>query len=147
MYHIESRLLEIRLSIRDGANEIDTVINRPAALAHEWTVVYDELALMRAECGDRAHLKTILAVGELESYENVYAASIVAMLAGSDFIKTSTGKEAINATLPYAYVMCRAIKFYRGVPNIRALDLTSQGMLIEQTVSNHCVATTPQIGL
>lgn len=72
--------------------------------------LYNEIVAMRKACGDRAHLKTILAVGELGSYDNIYTASMTCMLAGADFIKTSTGKEStVNATLPVTVVMCRAI--------------------------------------
>uniref|UniRef100_A0A0M3IBK1 deoxyribose-phosphate aldolase n=1 Tax=Ascaris lumbricoides TaxID=6252 RepID=A0A0M3IBK1_ASCLU len=110
-YRLESRVLEIKLAIEDGADEIDVVINRPAALEQDWKCIHDELAAFKAECG-KAHMKTILATGELQNYENIYKASWAAMLAGSDFIKTSTGKESVNATPEVAYVMCSAIKHY-----------------------------------
>ncbi len=109
---LETRLAEIRQAVKDGATEIDIVINRAAALRGDWQVVYDEVRLMREACGD-AHMKSILAVGELDTYKNVYRASLVCMMAGSDFIKTSTGKETkFNATLPVSLVMCRAIRDY-----------------------------------
>ncbi|KAA0198204.1 Deoxyribose-phosphate aldolase [Fasciolopsis buskii] len=85
--------------------------------------VYEEVRAMRAACGDRAHMKTILAVGELGSYDNVYAASMTCMLAGADFIKTSTGKESVNATLPGSLVMARAIKDFEDVYNIQASEI------------------------
>uniref|UniRef100_A0AC35TNU1 Deoxyribose-phosphate aldolase n=1 Tax=Rhabditophanes sp. KR3021 TaxID=114890 RepID=A0AC35TNU1_9BILA len=110
-YRIESRCLEIELAVADGADEIDTVINRGAAIDGDWRLVHDELAAMKAACG-KAHLKTILATGELESLENVHKASWTAIMAGSDFIKTSTGKESVNATLEVAYVMCKVIDAY-----------------------------------
>ncbi|VDM48409.1 unnamed protein product [Toxocara canis] len=110
-YRLESRVLEVKLAVEDGADEIDIVINRAAALEQDWKCVHDEVAAFKAACG-KAHMKTILATGELQSYENIYRASWAAMLAGSDFIKTSTGKESVNATPEVAYVMCTAIKRY-----------------------------------
>ena len=97
----------------DGAAEIDTVITRAHVLRGEWEALYDEVRLMREACGD-AHLKVILATGELATLSNVARASQVAMMAGADFIKTSTGKEGVNATLPFALVMARAIRDYQG---------------------------------
>lgn len=108
---LRERLAEIRASVADGATEIDTVITRAHVLRGEWEALYDEVKAMREACGD-AHLKVILATGELATLSNVARASEVAMQAGADFIKTSTGKEGVNATLPYALVMCRAIRAY-----------------------------------
>jgi len=109
---LPQRLAEIRASAQDGAVEIDTVITRAHVLRGDWEALYDEVRAMREACGD-AHLKVILATGELATLSNVARASHVAMMAGADFIKTSTGKETANATLPYALVMCRAIREYR----------------------------------
>ncbi len=106
-YPLVTRLEEIRLAVAAGASEIDIVINRQMALEHQWLKLYEEVKLMKRACGDGVHLKTILAVGELGSMENVYKASLVCMMAGADFIKTSTGKEAVNATLAVGLVMCR----------------------------------------
>jgi deoxyribose-phosphate aldolase len=108
---LRERLAEIRASVDDGAVEIDTVITRAHVLQGNWEALYDEVRLMREACGD-AHLKVILATGELSTLTNVARASQVAMMAGADFIKTSTGKEGTNATLPFALVMCRAIRDY-----------------------------------
>nr|CAG4644918.1 EOG090X08W6 [Leptodora kindtii] len=108
---LQVRLDEIRFAVQSGAREIDIVINRELALGQKWKEVYDELVEMRKACGP-AHMKSILAVGELSNLTNIYRASLVAMMAGSDFIKTSTGKETINATLPIGLVMCRAIREY-----------------------------------
>lgn len=105
------RLEEIRYAVDNCAAEIDIVINREQALRGEWSALYDEIAQMREACGD-AHLKAILATGELETLRNVYAASMVAMQAGADFIKTSTGKEGVNATLPVSLTMIRALRDY-----------------------------------
>ncbi|PIO57197.1 deoxyribose-phosphate aldolase domain protein [Teladorsagia circumcincta] len=108
-YHLKSKLLEVELTVADGATEIDIVISRAAALEGDWKTVYDEVAALKTACGS-AHLKTILATGELKTLVNVYKASWASILAGSDFIKTSTGKETTNATLEVAFVMCSAIK-------------------------------------
>ncbi|CAI5635428.1 unnamed protein product [Oreochromis niloticus] len=108
---LETRLQEVRIAVSDGATEIDIVINRMLAITGQWEAMYNEIRQFREACGP-AHMKTILAVGELGSFTNVYRASMVAMMAGSDFIKTSTGKEAVNATYPVAIVMVRAIRDY-----------------------------------
>ena len=95
-----------------GAEEIDIVITRAHVLTENWRALYDEVRAMREACGD-AHIKTILATGELGTLRNVARASLVCMMAGADFIKTSTGKESVNATLPVGLVMARAIRDYR----------------------------------
>lgn len=102
--------MEIKEAVAAGATEIDIVISRPLALAEDWVALYEEIKQFRTAVGSGAHMKTILAVGELTSFTMVYKASMVAMMAGSDFIKTSTGKEAVNATIPVGYVMSMAIK-------------------------------------
>ena len=106
------RLGEIRASVAAGAEEIDVVITRAHALTENWRALYDEVRAMREACGD-AHIKTILATGELGTLRTVARASLVCMMAGADFIKTSTGKESVNATLPVGLVMARAIRDYR----------------------------------
>lgn len=108
---METRLREIELSVAAGAQEVDIVISRRHALLHDWPALYDEIRAFRAACGP-AHLKAILATGELQTLENVARASWVAMMAGADFIKTSTGKESVNATLDVSLVMARAIRDY-----------------------------------
>jgi deoxyribose-phosphate aldolase len=105
------RLAEIDASVAAGAGEIDIVISRRHVLTGEWEALYDEVAAFREACGP-AHLKTILATGELGTLRNVYRASLVCMMAGADFIKTSTGKEKVNATLPVGLTMARAIRDY-----------------------------------
>jgi deoxyribose-phosphate aldolase len=108
----ELRLREIEMSVEAGAREIDIVISRRHVLSGDWQALYDEMVAMRAACGD-AHVKAILATGELGTLRNVARASLVCMMAGADFIKTSTGKESVNATLPVSLVMIRAIRdFY-----------------------------------
>jgi deoxyribose-phosphate aldolase len=106
------RLGEIRASVAAGAEEIDVVITRAHALTENWRALYDEVRAMREACGD-AHIKTILATGELGTLRTVARASLVCMMAGADFIKTSTGKEGVNATFPVGLVMSRAIRDYR----------------------------------
>ena len=105
------RVKEIEASVAAGAEEIDIVISRRHVLTGDWQALYDEVHAFRAACG-AAHMKAILATGELGSLRNVGRASLVAMMAGADFIKTSTGKEGVNATLPVTLVMLRAIRDY-----------------------------------
>ena len=108
----EQRVEEIHASVDAGADEIDIVITRAHVLTGSWQALYDEVRAFRQACG-AAHLKTILATGELATLRNVARASLVCMMAGADFIKTSTGKEAENATLPVGLTMVRAIREYR----------------------------------
>lgn len=107
----ELRVKEIEMSVAAGAKEIDIVISRSKVLRGEWEPLYEEVQGYRKACGD-AHLKTILATGELGDLRNVQMASMVCMMGGADFIKTSTGKEKVNATLPVGLVMTRAIRDY-----------------------------------
>jgi deoxyribose-phosphate aldolase len=109
---LKARLIEIEESVAAGADEIDVVITRAHALGGAWRALYDEVRAFRAAAG-RATLKVILATGELGRLTTVHRASLVAMMAGADFIKTSTGKEVVNATLPAGLVMARAIRIYR----------------------------------
>ncbi len=113
------RLAEIGESVKAGASEIDIVISRRHVLTGNWQALYDEMQQMRAACGE-AHVKAILATGELGTLRNVARASLVCMMAGADFIKTSTGKESVNATLPVSLVMTRAIREYEGRTGYRA---------------------------
>src|SRR5215210_7126725 len=105
------KLEEVRSAARDGADEIDMVINRGVFLAGEYAAVSDEIAATKDACGE-AHLKVILETGELDTYDNVRMASDIAMRAGADFIKTSTGKVAPAATMPVTLVMLEAIRDY-----------------------------------
>ncbi len=105
------RVAEIGESVAAGAREIDIVISRRHVLTGNWQALYDEMRAFRAACGD-AHVKAILATGELGTLRNVARASYVCMMAGADFIKTSTGKEGVNATLPVSLTMIRAIRDY-----------------------------------
>lgn len=126
-FSLKTRLCEISDAVQDGANEIDVVINRAAALAGNWPLLFEELCEMRKACdsrkseGHRVHLKVIIGAGDLftSSPGTIYTASLVAILAGADFIKTSTGKESVNATLPIGYIMMRAIMEYYQLTQIQ----------------------------
>ena len=105
------RIAEIRASVDTGAEEIDVVITRALVLTGQWSALYQEVRAFREACG-AAHMKVILGTGELATFTNVARASLIAMMAGADFIKTSTGKESVNATLPVGVVMARMIRDY-----------------------------------
>ena len=107
----ETKVREIELSVAAGASEIDIVITRQHVLTANWQALFDEMRAYRQACGG-AHVKAILATGDLATLENVARASWVCMLAGADFIKTSTGKEGVNATIPVALTMARTIRDY-----------------------------------
>ena len=108
---LHTRLGEIRASVEAGAEEIDVVINRHQALAGDWPALFEEVRAFREACGE-AHLKVILGTGELGTLRTVARAALVAMQAGADFVKTSTGKESVNATLPVSLTMARAVREY-----------------------------------
>ena len=115
---LEDKITEIKKSVAAGAKEIDIVISRNLVLESKWKELYDEIKLCREACGD-AHMKTILATGEIPTYTKVAKASWVAMMAGSDFIKTSTGKESVNATLAVSLVMIRCIRDYYELTGVK----------------------------
>jgi len=144
-YHL--RVKEIEESVKAGAKEIDIVISRRHVLTGNWQALYDEMREFRATCG-AAHVKAILATGELGSLRNVARASQVCMMAGADFIKTSTGKESVNATLPVSLVMIRAIRDYHARTGYRvgykpaggiskAKDALVYLSLIKEELGNH----------
>ena len=108
---LAQRIQEIRASVEAGAREIDIVVTRGHVLTGNWEALYDEVRAFREACGE-AHLKTILATGELATLRNVARASLVCMMAGADFVKTSTGKESVNATLPVGLTMARSVRAY-----------------------------------
>lgn len=108
---LAERVAEIRRSVEVGADEIDVVITRAHVFGGRWQALYDEIAAFKQACGS-THMKVILGTGDLLTLRNVARASFVAMMAGADFIKTSTGKEPVNATLPVSIVMVRAIREY-----------------------------------
>ena len=109
---LDLRLAEIRRAVGDGAHEIDIVLNRSAFLSGSYQEAFEEVAAAKDACGD-AHLKTILETGELGTYDQIRRASVLAMAAGSDFIKTSTGKISVAATLPTALCMAEAIRDFQ----------------------------------
>jgi deoxyribose-phosphate aldolase len=108
---LAERVAEVRRSVEAGADEIDVVITRAHVFGGKWQALYDEIATFKNACGP-AHMKVILGTGDLMTLRNVARASFVAMMAGADFIKTSTGKEVVNATLPVSLIMTRAIREY-----------------------------------
>ncbi|MBB4053927.1 deoxyribose-phosphate aldolase [Devosia subaequoris] len=108
---VETKIAEIEASVKDGAKEIDIVIERGMVLRGDWQALYDQVKAFRKACGD-AHIKTILGTGELATQTNVAKASLVCMLAGADFIKTSTGKEKVNANLVTSLTMIRMIRWF-----------------------------------
>ena len=109
---LPQRIGEIEQAIEAGAREIDIVIPRNHVLTGNWQALYDDIQQFRQACGQAAHMKTILATGDLGTLKQIFQASLVAMMAGSDFIKTSTGMESVNATLEVSLVMLRAIREY-----------------------------------
>jgi len=118
---LPQRIAEIEQAVKAGAKEIDIVINRTYALTGAWDLVYDEIRSFRDACGETAHMKTILATGDLASLKQVYQASLVAMMAGADFIKTSTGKESVNATLEFGLAQAEVIR-EQGLAEARAME-------------------------
>jgi deoxyribose-phosphate aldolase len=114
----KQRIQEIKESVALGAKEIDIVISREHVLQGNWEALYNEVCEMRSACGE-SHMKTILATGELGPLWNIAKASKVCMMAGADFIKTSTGKEPVNATLEYGLTMTRTIREYQSMTDFK----------------------------
>lgn len=131
-YPLKTRLDEIDYAIDQGANEIDIVLDRSLVLRGMWEELYSEVRAMRQRCGSKAHLKSILSVGECGSYENIYKAAMVCMIAGSDFIKTSTGKETVNATLPFGLVMIIAIKDFQAKTGRKVISIILLELLYDK---------------
>lgn len=109
---VPPRVVGVEKLVEAGAKEVDIVIGREHVFTGNWQEIYNNVQAYRNACGETAHLKTIIETGELATLTNVYRASVVCMMAGADFIKTSTGKTKLNATLPFGLVMCRAIRDY-----------------------------------
>lgn len=139
------RLEEIRYAVSEGAREIDIVITREHALTGNWQALYDEVAACREACGE-AHLKAILATGELASLKQVYQASLVCMMAGADFVKTSTGKEAVNATLPVGLVMARAVREYLERTGVRVGFKPAGGIRTAKDALNWLILMNEELG-
>lgn len=144
-YSLDTRLQEIKMAVEAGAREIDIVINRQLALEHKWQELYNEVVAMKAACGP-AHMKSILAIGELGSMNNVYKCSLVCMMAGSDFIKTSTGKEGVNATLAVGLVMCRAIREYHEATGFRVGFKPAGGIRTAKDAMNWLILIKEELG-
>ena len=143
---METRLREIELSVAAGAREIDIVISRRTALLHDWQGLFDEVTAYRRACGP-AHLKTILATGDLQTLENVARASWACMMAGADFIKTSTGKEGVNATPAVSLVMVRAIReFFEETGHIVGYK-PAGGISSAKTALQYLVLMNEELGL
>ena len=142
---LKQRLQEIRESVAAGATEIDIVITRGHVLTGNWQALYDEVKQMREACGD-AHLKSILATGELATMRNVAKASMVAMMAGSDFIKTSTGKEAVNANLNVTMVMIRMIREFEDQTGYKIGYKPAGGIATAKDVMNYQFIMKEELG-
>jgi deoxyribose-phosphate aldolase len=142
---LDLKLAQIRESVRAGASEIDIVISRSKVLTGDWSGLYEEVKAFREACGE-AHLKTILATGELATLANVARASWVCMMAGADFIKTSTGKEAVNATLPFSLVMARAIRDYQELSGFRVGYKPAGGISKAKDALNYLVLMKEELG-
>jgi deoxyribose-phosphate aldolase len=139
------KIEQIRASVAAGAAEIDIVISRARVLTGDWRGLYDEVKAYREACGD-AHLKAILATGELATLSNVAKASWVCMMAGADFIKTSTGKESLNATLPFSLVKARAIRDYHQLTGYRVGYKPAGGISKAREALNYLVLMKEELG-
>ncbi|MGJ4944007.1 deoxyribose-phosphate aldolase [Bradyrhizobium sp. HKCCYLS1011] len=139
------KLREIEASVQDGAEEIDIVITREHVLTGDWRALYQEVRDFRAACG-HAHLKTILATGDLKTLRNVARASMVCMMAGADFIKTSTGKEGVNATLPVSLVMLRMIRSYQDRTGYKIGFKPAGGISTAKDVLNYQILMKEELG-
>ena len=142
---LETRIAEIKASVASGAQEIDIVITRAHVLNGDWGALYREVQAFRAACGN-AHMKTILSTGELDNLTNVARASMVAMMAGSDFIKTSTGMESTNATLPVSLVMLRAIRDFETLSGHRVGFKPAGGISTAKDALNYLVLVKEELG-
>ncbi|CAB3242842.1 unnamed protein product [Arctia plantaginis] len=145
LYSLETRLKEVEFAVSSGANEIDVVLDRSLVLTGQWDTLYNEVQQMKKACGT-AHLKVILGTGQLGSYENVYKASMVSMMAGADFIKTSTGMEEVNATLPVGLVMCRAIRKYYQMTGVKVGLKPAGGIKTGQDAVNWLILVYTELG-
>ncbi|HTJ58319.1 MAG TPA: deoxyribose-phosphate aldolase [Devosiaceae bacterium] len=142
---LETRLMEIEASVAAGAREIDIVIERGMVLRGDWQGLYDRVKAFRKACGE-AHLKTILGTGELATLTNVAKASLVCMLAGADFIKTSTGKEKVNATLPVSLAMIRMIRWYHEETGIEIGYKPAGGISSAKTALDYMALMKEELG-
>lgn len=139
------KLREIKASVADGAREIDIVITREYALTQNWRALYDEMRDFRAACGD-AHVKAILATGDLKTLRNVAKAAMVCMMAGADFIKTSTGKETVNATLLVTLAMLRMIRAYQDKTGFKVGFKPAGGISAAKDILNYQILMKEELG-
>ncbi len=139
------KLREIEASVADGANEIDIVIERGMVLRGDWQALYDEVSAMRKACGD-AHIKTILGTGELATQTNVAKASLVCMMAGADFIKTSTGKEKVNANLQTSLSMVRMIRWFHEETGVEIGYKPAGGIASAKTALDYMALMKEELG-
>jgi deoxyribose-phosphate aldolase len=139
------KLKEIEASVRDGAEEIDIVITREHVLTGNWPELHQEMRDFRAACGN-AHVKAILATGDLKTLRNVARASLVCMMAGADFIKTSTGKEAVNATLLVTLAMLRMIRAYQSMTGFKVGFKPAGGISTAKDVLNYQILMKEELG-
>jgi len=140
------RIKEIEMSVAAGAREIDIVLNRSNVLTGNYRAVYDEVCAFREACG-HAHMKTIIGAGDLGTLTNVAKASMACMMAGADFIKTSTGKEAVNATLPFALVMVRMIRAWREMTGYKVGFKPAGGISTAKDVMNYQFVMKEELGV
>ena len=141
----ELKLKEIEASVKDGAAEIDIVITREHVLTGNWKALYDEMRDFRSACG-AAHVKAILATGDIKTLRNVAKASMICMMAGADFIKTSTGKENVNATLLVTLTMIRMIRDYRERTGFRIGYKPAGGIATAKDVLNYQILIKEELG-
>ena len=142
---LETKLGEIAASVAAGAKEIDIVIERRHVLTGDWQALYDEVKAYRQACGE-AHLKTILGTGDLATLNQVAKASLVCMLAGADFIKTSTGKEKVNATLPVTLAMIRMIRWFQEQTGIEIGYKPAGGISAAKTALDYMALVKEELG-
>jgi deoxyribose-phosphate aldolase len=142
----KQRVAEIEASVKKGAREIDIVITRGHVLTQNWQALYDEVRAFREACGDKAILKVILATGELATLRNVAKASMVSMMAGADFIKTSTGKESLNANLNVSLVMVRMIREYYQETGFKVAYKPAGGISTAKDIMNYQFLMREELG-
>ena len=142
---LATRLAEIEASVADGAREIDIVISRQFVLTGNWRALYEEMQAFRAACGS-AHVKAILATGDLGSVRQIAQAATICMMAGADFIKTSTGMEATNATLPVSLVMLRAIREFAARTGVRVGFKPAGGIALAKQALQYLVLVREELG-
>ena len=142
---MESKLLDTKYAIDSGADEIDIVINRKAFLEGDYRKVYDEILALKEVCGD-VHLKTILEVGDLRTYENIRKASLISLAAGSDFIKTSTGKLSVGSSRQACYVMAKAVLDFKSLSGVSVGIKVSGGIRDAKDAIRYLVLIKEEMG-